>query len=72
MKWPALMIAFLFLGCCIENTEFSDPKSIGEVVQFASADGSVILRPTMKYDLFECMLIASVRTLTLLLMAEVF
>ena len=37
MKWPALMIAFLFLGCCIENTEFSDPKSIGEVVQFVSA-----------------------------------
>jgi hypothetical protein len=52
------MIAFLFLSCCIENTKLSAPSNIGEVVQFASADGSVVLRPTMKYDLFECMLIA--------------
>lgn len=58
MKWPVLLIALLFLSCCVENTELSVPKSIGEVVQFASVDGSVVIRPTMKYDIFECMLIA--------------
>jgi hypothetical protein len=58
MKWLALPIAILFLSCCVENTELSVPNSIGEVVQIASADGSIVLRPTMKYDIFECMLIA--------------
>jgi len=58
MKWLALPIALLFLSCCVENTELLVPNSIGEVVQFASADGSIVIRPTMKYDLFECMLIA--------------